>query len=130
MGIISLHKRLNYGLRPIRAFKGHLEEFEERRLLSIAPPAVGGSPIVNPADFRVTEFATGLSFPTGLLAMADGSLLASITVPRDPSNPNYYYSTGEVVRFTDSTGTGVADNSGTVLYQRSDRWLEIARFVA
>ena len=116
MDIMSLRKSSKGAQRPIRAFHGRFDDLEERRLLSVAPPAVGGSPIVNPADFRVTEFATGLSFPTGLLTMADGSLLASITIPTDPSYPDYYESTGEVVRFTDSTGTGVADNAGTVLY--------------
>jgi hypothetical protein len=114
-GTLSRRERANRGRKPVRAFHGQVEGLEDRRLLSFPPPAVVG-PGVNPADFRVTEFATGLNFPTGLLTMADGSLLASINVPNDPSNPNFYNTTGEVVRFTDSTGTGVADNAGTVLY--------------
>jgi hypothetical protein len=116
IGILSRRERPVRGHRPVRAFHGQVEGLEEKRLLSFAPPAVGGDPSVNPADFRVTEFATGLDFPTGLLAMADGSLLAALSVPNDPSSPNYYDTTGEVVRFTDTTGTGVADNGGIVLY--------------
>jgi hypothetical protein len=78
---------------------------------------VGGDPSVIPADFRVTEYTTDVSFPTGLVALSDGSILVASTVATDPSNPNYYSSTGEILRFTDPSNTGVADNpSGTVLY--------------
>ena len=42
-----------------------VEQLEARRLLSGPPFAVGGDPSVNPADFRVTTFASGLNYPKG-----------------------------------------------------------------
>ena len=31
----------------------------------LAPFTVGGDPSVNPADFRITTFVSGLNYPTG-----------------------------------------------------------------
>ena len=35
----------------------------EDRLVLTAPFAIGGDPIVHPADFRITTFAQGLNYP-------------------------------------------------------------------
>src|SRR3954447_5137180 len=93
--------------RSIRNFRTQLESVESRCLPSGIPPAVGGDPSVNPADFRVTVFARGLDYPTGVTTAADGSLLV---VTNKPSNngTNFYDSTTQVVRLTDANGDGVA----------------------
>ena len=44
-----------------------LEPLEDRIVLSNPPFAVGGDPSVNPADFRVTTFASGLNYPHGMI---------------------------------------------------------------
>jgi glucose/arabinose dehydrogenase len=90
------------------------EPLEARTLLTGNPPfAVGGDPSVNPADFRVTTFASGLNFPHGMVALSDGSLLVGIS---NPVGSSYYNSTGELLRFTDGNGDGVADSGGQVLF--------------
>src|SRR5579883_2617710 len=90
-----------------------LERLEDRTLLS--PFTVGG-PGVNPADFRITTFASGLDYPNGMLTLSDGSLLVGVSNPVAGSS-SYYNSSGELLRFTDTNGDGVADNpSGEVLY--------------
>jgi len=89
------------------------EELECRRLLDAAPFAVGGDPRVDPADFRVTTFATGLSFPYGMQILADNSLLVATSPPVTSS---FFNSTGELVRLVDADHDGVADGPGTVLY--------------
>jgi hypothetical protein len=92
-----------------------LEPLEGRTLLSGNPPfSVGGNPIVNPADFRITTFASGLNFPHGMTALADGSLLVGVSNPVNGSS--FYNSTGELLRFTDSNGDGIADGAGQVLF--------------
>src|SRR5262245_21862573 len=81
-----------------------LERLEDRTLLS--PFTVGG-PGVNPADFRITTFVSGLNYPDAMMTLSDGSLLVGV------SNPGG----GALLRFTDSNGDGVADNpAGQVLY--------------
>jgi glucose/arabinose dehydrogenase len=75
---------------------------------------VGGDPIVNPADFRVTTFASGLNYPTGVLAEPDGSLLVVENVT-PAGGTNFYGTTAEIVRLVDTNGDGVADGSPTVL---------------
>ena len=57
-----------------------VEPMEPRTLLAGAPFAVGGDPSVNPADFRVTTFASGLNYPKGLMTLPDGSLLVAVKV--------------------------------------------------
>ena len=62
--------------------------------------------------FRITEFATGLDFPTGLVQLKDGSLLVGTTTKGsnffDPQNR------GQLVRLQDTNGDGVAEK--TILY--------------
>ena len=79
-----------------------------------APFAVGGDPGVNPADFRVTTFATGLNFPKSMQRLSDGSLLVGTSDPRPGGN--YFDSTGTLVRLVDADGDGQADGPGSVLY--------------
>src|SRR5689334_3425328 len=66
-----------------------LETLEDRYLLSTAPFAVAGTPrsdpadtrTVDPLDFRVTTFASGLNYPEGMVQLADGSLLVGSSRP-------------------------------------------------
>jgi len=80
-----------------------------------SPPfAVGGDPRVDPADFEITTFATGLAYPTSLQLLADGSLLV-LTNPPDPGG-NLFASSGVLRRLVDADDDGVADDAGSVLY--------------
>ena len=64
-----------------------LEPLEDRTLLTGNPPfAVGGDPSVNPADFRVTTFASGLNYPHGMMTLSDGSLLVAVNNPLSGSS--------------------------------------------
>jgi glucose/arabinose dehydrogenase len=68
-------------------------------------------PGVNPADFRVTTFATGLNFPVGMTELSDGSLLVAT------SNGSEFFgsSTGSLARLADTGGDGVADVRQTLV---------------
>ncbi|MDP9354267.1 MAG: hypothetical protein M3R02_03125, partial [Chloroflexota bacterium] len=82
--------------------------------LQAAPAlAVGGDPRVDAEDFRVTVFADGLSFPFGMAALEDGSLLVGTS---DPTGGGYFAGPGNLLRLSDEDGDGVADDAGTVLY--------------
>ncbi len=76
-----------------------------------AQPFSVQGPGVNPNDFRVTTFASGLDFPLGMAQLADDSLLITIS-----QGANYFSSTGKLVRLTDIDLNGVADGAGTILY--------------
>ncbi len=80
-----------------------------------ADPAltVGGDPRVDADDFRVTVFADGLSFPFGMVALEDGSLLVGTS---DPTGGGYFAGPGNLLRLVDEDEDGVADDAGTVLY--------------
>jgi hypothetical protein len=93
-----------------------LERLEDRRLLTGggAPFTVTG-PGVNPSDFRITTFASGLNYPDAMLTLSDGSLLVGVS--NLVGSSTYASSGGELLRFTDTTGTGIADNpAGEVMY--------------
>ena len=75
-----------------------------------APFSIQG-PGVNPADFRITVFATNLSYPLGMARLADGSLLVGVS-----QGASFWNSTGQLVRLTDTNRDGVADGPGVVLY--------------
>src|SRR5881628_3673600 len=88
-------------------------------IIAVADPAaaqfsIGGDPRVNPNDFRITTFATGLNFPNGLARLSDGSILVAT------SNPNgggtFWVSSGELLRFTDNDQNGIADGPGQLMY--------------
>ena len=89
-----------------------VEALERRRMFADPPFAVGGDPRVDPSDFRVTTFATGLSFPYGMQQLPDGSILVGTSVPTQNS---YFNSTGRLVRLVDANHDGVADGPPTVL---------------
>jgi glucose/arabinose dehydrogenase len=78
------------------------------------PFAIGGDPSVNPADFRITTFATGLNYPHSMQQLPDGSILVSTSDP--VPGGNYYASTGTLLRLVDANGDGVADGPGEVMY--------------
>jgi glucose/arabinose dehydrogenase len=80
----------------------------------LAPFAVGGDPVVKAADFRVTAFATGLNFPSGVVAEPDGSLLVVVNTPNSGST-SFFDSTAQVIRLVDTSGDGVADGAPAVL---------------
>jgi glucose/arabinose dehydrogenase len=83
-----------------------------------AEPAAFSKPLGCAAaggDFRVTAFATGLNFPYGLDRLGDGSLVVATSRPTLPGG-GYFATTGELLRFVDGDGDGIADGPGTVLY--------------
>lgn len=73
---------------------------------------IGSSPYVDPLDFRVTVFRSGLNFPTSMQRLSDGSLLVATS---DPSG-SLFNSTGTLVRLVDANGDGVADAAPQALY--------------
>jgi glucose/arabinose dehydrogenase len=78
------------------------------------PLAIGGDPRVDPDDYRVTVFASGLDFPLGMAELADGSLLVGMN--REPfAGASLLNSDGELVRFVDADLDGLADGPGQVL---------------
>ena len=85
---------------------------------TVAPAAaqftIGGDPRVNPADFRITTFASGLNFPNGLARLSDGSILVATSNPN--GNGAYWFSSGELLRFTDTNDDGIADGPGQLMY--------------
>jgi glucose/arabinose dehydrogenase len=80
---------------------------------SSAQPFTVQGPVVNSNDFRVTTFASGLSFPLGMAELSDGSVLVTVV-----QNNSFFSgsSPGRLIRFTDTDGNGIADNAGTILY--------------
>lgn len=70
-------------------------------------------PGVNVGDFRVTTFASGLSYPLGMAELPDGSLLVTLV-----ANSGFFtgISPGRLVRFPDANHDGIADGAGTTLY--------------
>ena len=81
---------------------------------AVAPFSVGGDPSVNPADFRVTTFASGLNSPYGMRQLVDGSLLVATSAPA-ASGGSFFNSIGQLLRFVDADSDGVADGPGQVL---------------
>src|SRR5262245_5814222 len=86
----------------------------EARSLLTGPFTVEG-PGVDPDDFRVTTFASGLNYPYSMQRLSDGSLLVATSRPNNPSSPSLWDSTGELVRLVDADRDGEADGPGTVL---------------
>src|SRR5947208_7034513 len=78
---------------------------------AFAQPFTVQGPGVNPNDFRITTFASGLDFPLGMAKLSDGSLLVAIS-----QGANFFSSTGSLVRLVDTNQDGIADGPGTVLY--------------
>jgi glucose/arabinose dehydrogenase len=86
----------------------------------IALTALGGAPAmaqftvsgpgVNPADFRITTFASGLNHPYGMTQLSDGSLLVATRTGTD-----FFSAPGQLLRLTDVDQNGVADGPGSLL---------------
>ena len=81
------------------------------RARAAVTPVLSGSAAVDPSQFRVTAFATGLDYPTSMQEMSDGSLLVGAAA----TNTSYFSAAGELLRFTDANHDGVADGPPTVL---------------
>ncbi len=97
-------------------------------LAGIAPPTsiargaeidtaivLAADPRVDPNDFRITVFASGLDFPASPQELPDGSILVA-TSARDGNS--YYNSSGVLLRLVDADHDGDADGPGAI--QASD----------
>ncbi len=78
---------------------------------SAAIPFTLQGPGVNPANFRVTVFANGLSYPLGMAELSDGSLLVAVS-----DGPDYFGSNGRLLRLNDTNRDGVSDGAIPVLF--------------
>jgi hypothetical protein len=78
-----------------------------------AQPFTVQGPGVNPADFRVTTFASSLSFPLGMAELSDGSLLVTVV-----QNTSFFSGAnpGRILRLTDTNQNGVADDAGAIVF--------------
>lgn len=94
--------------------------------LAAAQPFTVQGPGVNSNHFRVTTFASGLSFPLGMAELSDGSLLVTVV-----QNASFSSGTnpGRLLRLTDTNNNGIADNAGTILYSNLSPSLTAVRVV-
>jgi len=87
--------------------------------LDASPILNGSNPLVDPSLFRVTTFATGLSYPTSMTRLPDGSIVVGTTLPNGsaPLNNSFdmFTGIGQLIRLTDTDHDGVADGPGTVV---------------
>src|SRR5579872_3626258 len=79
--------------------------------LAATPFSIQG-PGVNASDFRITVFATNLSYPLGMVRLPDGSLLVAVS----QGTSFWSSSIGQIIRLTDTNQDGIADGPGAVLY--------------
>jgi glucose/arabinose dehydrogenase len=85
-------------------------------LLQAAPPTMHFPAGVDPSSLRITTFAEGLNFPTGMIELSDGSLLVGTT--NTPAAGGTFYNstnTGSLLRLVDANNDGVADGPGANL---------------
>ncbi len=66
------------------------------------PFDVGGDPLVDPTEFEITTFASGLDAPVSMQSLPDGSLAVGTQ--------------SGILRLVDADDDGVADGPGTLLY--------------
>ena len=68
-------------------------------------------PGVDPSDFRITEFASGLNYPVGMASLSDGSMIVAV------SNGSSFFNTrsGSLLRLVDTNGDGVSDVQQTLV---------------
>ena len=83
---------------------------------SAAALEVGGDPRVDPADFEITVFASGLDFPMAMAELSDGALLVGLSHTDGTPGAIWFDTVSELVRFEDSDGDGVADGPGSPLF--------------
>lgn len=77
--------------------------------------ALGEDPRVDGDRFEVSRFAAGLSFPYGMVALDDGSLLVA-TSSTTPTVGTYWNAAGKIVRLVDADDDGLADAAPSVVY--------------
>ncbi len=70
---------------------------------------LSGNSNINPSDFRITTYASGLNYPTAPIRLSDGSLLVGVTNPNSGGN-FFNNSVGGVVRLVDNNQDGVSDS--------------------
>lgn len=73
-------------------------------MISLAKP-------LDQARFQITPFASGLSFPTSMLELADGSILVAI----NNGSSLFSSSSAQLQRLADNDGNGIADEAATTL---------------
>ena len=100
--------------RVARTRRPVVDSLEDRTLLS--PFTVGGDPSVNPSDFRITTFASGLNYPDAMLTLSDGSMLVGVS--NAGGSTGYGNSSGKLLRFVDANGA-VHRDGRTVTLERS-----------
>ena len=93
---------------------------------AIAQPFTVQGPGVNTNHFRVTTFASGLSFPLGMAELSDGSLLVTIVQSGGLSSGT---NPGRLIRLTDTNSNGIADGAGVILYSNLSPALTAVRVV-
>lgn len=79
-------------------------------LLQAQVPFSIQGPGIDPADFRMTTFATGLNFPVGMAELSDGSIMVAV------SNSSSFFgsSSGSILRLADTNLDGIADEQTTL----------------
>jgi glucose/arabinose dehydrogenase len=106
----SFRRKASRGIQPIVAvFLACIVGQDSTQSVQAQVPFQIQGPGVDPADFRITTFATGLNFPVGMAALPDGSLLVATT------DQTFFASdSGSLVRLADTDGDGVADEQTTL----------------
>lgn len=76
-----------------------------------AVPFTITGPGVDPNDFQITEFATGLNYPVGMTELADGSVMVAV------SNGSSFFNTtsGSLIRLADTDQDGIAETRTTLV---------------
>lgn len=74
------------------------------------PPSLTLSRPEDQSKFRVTTFASGLSFPTSMTTLADGSLLVASN-----TGTSLFTSTGTLIRLVDLDNDGITDGEPITL---------------
>src|SRR6266478_1933764 len=96
----SLRLGAFWGLAFLATQLGFLE-FAQANPFTIQGPGVSAS------DFRITVFATNISYPLGMVQLSDGSLLVAVS-----QGTSFWSSTGQLIRLTDTNHDGIADSQG------------------
>jgi glucose/arabinose dehydrogenase len=96
---------------PLRFVVAVLAMFLSDEPAHAAVPFTIQGPGVNPADFRVTTFATALNYPIGMAELADGSILVTST-----DGPSFFNANSRLIRLVDANKDGLADGPGTVAF--------------
>jgi glucose/arabinose dehydrogenase len=68
-------------------------------------------PGVDPKNFDVTIFASGLGFPVGMAEFSDGSILVAVN-----EGSNFLSTTGKLIRLRDADEDGVADGPPQTMF--------------